>query len=74
MLRVALALSLLALTACAPQASDYTPQIEVQPGAAARSLWIGSKAPEEGGAKAEEAEDPEGGVVGEGGAVPVPRR
>jgi hypothetical protein len=37
--------------ACASTPSDYTPQINVVPGAAARSLWIGSKnPPEEAGA------------------------
>jgi hypothetical protein len=34
----------LACAACAAQ-SDYTPQIAVVPGAAARSLWIASKRP-----------------------------
>jgi hypothetical protein len=39
--------------ACASTPSDYTPQINVVPGAASRSLWIGSKnAPDDGGAKA----------------------
>ena len=30
---------------CASTPSDYTPQINVVPGAAARSLWIASKRP-----------------------------
>jgi len=30
---------------CASAPSDYTPQIPVVPGAAARSLWIASKRP-----------------------------
>ena len=30
---------------CASTPSDYTPQIPVVPGAAARSLWIASKRP-----------------------------
>jgi hypothetical protein len=45
--------------ACASTPSDYTPQIHVVPGAAARSLWIGSKNPPEdaGATPAEEADD-----------------
>ncbi len=45
---LALALALTA-AACASE-SDYTPQIHVVPGAAARSLWIGSKNAPDGAA------------------------
>jgi hypothetical protein len=50
--RRALALSLctLVLAAC-PAKEDYTPQIVVQPGAAARAMWIGSRAREAGAPK-----------------------
>jgi hypothetical protein len=46
-IRGALALLVFSCAACASTPSDYTPQINVVPGAAARSLWIGSKNPPE---------------------------
>jgi hypothetical protein len=41
--KAGMAIVWVAAGACAPQASDYTPQIHVAPGAAARMLWIQSK-------------------------------
>src|SRR5258706_3851610 len=38
---------LVGMMACAAK-GDYTPQIAVQPGAAARAMWIGSRAREAG--------------------------
>ena len=55
-MRVTLVGLFLSTVACASTPSDYTPQINVVPGAAARSLWIGSKNPPEDAA----AEPPEG--------------
>ncbi len=48
-MRRALLLGSIALAAltCGPK-GDYTPQIQVQPGAAARALWIGHQAPDAG--------------------------
>ena len=51
--------------ACASTPSDYTPQINVVPGAASRSLWIGSKnAPDDAAAKPS--------VEGDAGVEPPP--
>jgi hypothetical protein len=58
---VGLCVVVAAAVACATP-SDYTPQIHVAPGAAARSLWIASKRPapaadeEDAGEAGEEAE------------------
>ncbi len=42
------AISCLLAFGCASSSADYTPQILVVPGAAARSLWILSRSPEAG--------------------------
>jgi hypothetical protein len=56
--------------ACASSSADYTPQITVVPGAAARSLWILSKRAEAGedveadeGTDAEMDDDSDSGVL-----------
>ncbi len=51
-------LSACAAIGCARSSADYTPQIAVVPGAAARSLWILSKTLRE---DAEPGEDGDGG-------------
>jgi hypothetical protein len=64
-------LSLSLAGACASTPSDYTAQIRVVPGAAARSLWIASKRPpaeeDAGEPVAPEVEDDD---AGEGGTDP----
>jgi len=44
----AVAVSILCALGCASSSAEYTPQIKVVPGAAARSLWILSKSADAG--------------------------
>jgi hypothetical protein len=53
------AILLVVAVRCASSSVDYTPQITVVPGAAARSLWIQSKSPESGPESGEDAKAPD---------------
>jgi hypothetical protein len=59
--------------ACASSSADYTPQITVVPGAAARSRWILSKRAEAGkNVEADEGADAEIDAEADGGVLVEP--